>query len=112
MKYLTKHLKYNTHKLKIIISILIKDTEISEEDASSVGKCSNHQESYWQLNIRLVIKNPLANAGAIRDVGSITKLGRCPGGGHDNPLQCSCLENPMYRGAWQATVHKVAESQT
>ena len=52
-----------------------------------------------------------ANAGNVRVVGSIPGLGRSPGGGHDNPLQYSCLENPMDRGAWQATVHGVAKSQ-
>ena len=49
------------------------------------------------------------NAG---DPGSIPELGRSPGGGHGNPLQYSCLENPMDRGAWRATVHGVAESDT
>ena len=49
-----------------------------------------------------VVKNPPANVGDVRDVGWIPGLGRSPGGGHDNPLQCSCLENPMDRGAWQA----------
>jgi len=62
--------------------------------------------------VLLVVKNPPANAGDIRDVGSIPELGRSPGGGHGNPLQYSCLENPMDRGAWQATVHRVAKSQT
>ena len=46
-----------------------------------------------------VVKKPPANAGDPRDVGSILGLGRFPGGGHSNPLQCSCLENPMVRGA-------------
>ena len=46
------------------------------------------------------------------DPGSIPELGRSPGGGHDNPLQYSCLETPVNRGAWQATVHEVAKSQT
>ena len=46
------------------------------------------------------------------DLGSVPGLGRSPGGGHGNLLQYSCLENPMDRGAWQATVHGVAESQT
>ena len=46
------------------------------------------------------------------DLGSISRLGRCPGEGHGNPLQYSCLVNPMDRGAWQATVHGVAKSQT
>ena len=60
----------------------------------------------------LVVKNLSANAGDIRDVGSIPGLGRSPGGGHGNPLQYSCLENPTDRGAWQATVHRVAELDT
>ena len=60
----------------------------------------------------LVVKNLHANAGDIRDVGSIPELGRSPGGGHGNPLQYSCLENPMDRGAWRATAHRVAKSQT
>ena len=59
-----------------------------------------------------MIKNPLANAGDIRDMGSIPGSGRSPGGEHGNPLQYSCLENPMDRGDWQATVHGVAESLT
>ena len=45
-------------------------------------------------------------------MGSISRLGRSPGGGHGNPLQYSCLENPMDRGAWWATVHSVAQSWT
>ena len=57
-----------------------------------------------------MVRNPPASAGDIRDVGSIPGLGRCPGG-HGNSLQYSCLENPMDRGAWQATVHGVAKSQ-
>ena len=54
----------------------------------------------------LVVNNLPANAGGKRDVGSIPGLGRSPGVGHGNPLQYSCLENPMSRGAWQATVHR------
>ena len=57
-----------------------------------------------------VVKNPSASAGEVRGAGSIPKSGRSPGGGHGNPLQYSCLENPMDRGAWQATVHRVAKS--
>ena len=49
---------------------------------------------------------------SIGDLNSIPELGRSPGEGNGNPLQCSCLENPMDRGAWQAIVHGVAESQT
>ena len=59
-----------------------------------------------------MVKNPPANAGDIRDWGSIPGSGRAPGGGHGNPLQYSWLENPMDRGAWQAMVHRVSKSQT
>ena len=55
----------------------------------------------------LMIKNPPANAG---DAGSVPGSGRFPGGGNGNPLQYSCLENPMDRGAWRAAVHGVAGS--
>ena len=57
----------------------------------------------------LVVKNSSASAG---DPGSIPGSGRSPGVGHGNLLQCSWLENPMDRGTWWATVHKVAKSQT
>ena len=53
-----------------------------------------------------------AYTGDIRGMGSIPELGRAHGGGHGNPLQYSCLENPMDRGAWEAAVHKVAKSWT
>ena len=59
-----------------------------------------------------MVKKPPANAGDIRDMGSIPGLGRFPGEGHSNPLQYSCLENPMGRGAWWAAVHMVSESDT
>ena len=59
-----------------------------------------------------VVKNAHANSGDLRDMGSVPGLGRCPGGGHGNPLQYSCLENPMDKGGWQATVHGVAKSLT
>ena len=60
----------------------------------------------------LVVTNPPADAGDIRDASLTPGLGGSPGGGHGNPLQCSCLENPMDRGAWQATVRSVAKSRT
>ena len=59
-----------------------------------------------------MIKNLPASAGDVRDMGSIPGLGRFPGGGHGNPLQYSCLENPMDRGAWWATVHRITKSWT
>ena len=58
------------------------------------------------------VKNLPANAGNSGDLGSIPGSGRPPGGGNGNPLQGSCLGNPVDRGAWLATVHGVAESQT
>ena len=64
------------------------------------------------FQVVLVLKNTLAKAGDIRDAGSISGLGRSSGGRHGNPLQYSCLENPMDRRAWQATVHRVAQSRT
>ena len=57
-------------------------------------------------------KNLLVNAADVRDVVSVPGWGRSSGGGHGNPLQFSCLENPVDRGAWWATVHKVIKSQT
>ena len=60
----------------------------------------------------LVVKNPFANAGDIRDVGLIPGSGRSPGGGNGNPLWYTCLENPTDRGAWQAAVHRIAEPDT
>ena len=62
--------------------------------------------------VALVVKNLPANAGDIRDAGLIPGSGRSPGGGHGNPLQYSCLENPMDREAWWATVHRVTKSWT
>ena len=80
---------------------------------------------YWQQHDLILVevdgglprwrwwwKNLPANAGDTRDSGLIPGSGRSPGGGHGNPLQYSCLENPVDRGAWQATVHRVAESRT
>ena len=77
----------------IYISLLMRDVEGASE-------------------VALMVKNLPANAGDIRDTGSILGLGRSSGGGFGNPLQYSCLENPMNRGAWQATVHRIAKSHT
>ena len=60
----------------------------------------------------LVVKNLSANAGDIKDTGSVPGLGRSPGGEHGTPLQYFCLENPMDREAWWATVHGVAHLDT
>ena len=67
---------------------------------------------FWASQVALVVKNLPANARDIRDMGLIPRSDRSLGGGHGNPLQYSCLDNPMDRGAWQATVHRVAKSWT
>ena len=69
-------------------------------------------ESKRASQVMALVKNPLAKAGDIRDAGSIPGSRRAPGGGHGNPLQYSCLENPMHRGDRQAIVHGVAKSWT
>ena len=62
--------------------------------------------------VALVVKNPPANAGDIRYTGLNPGFGRYPGGWYGNPLQYSCLENPMDRGAWWVIVHRVSKGQT
>ena len=66
----------------------------------------------WASQLALVVKNPSANVGDTRDVGSIPGSGRSPGGENGNPLQYSCLENPMDNRAWWATVLRVTKSRT
>ena len=83
-----------------------------------------HLQSFCGLNLAflfyfsvyhsvvLVVKNPPASAGDVKDTGSVPGSGRSPGGGKGNPLQYPCLESPTDRGAWRAIVHRVAQSQT
>ena len=59
-----------------------------------------------------MVKNLPADAGDLRDTGLIPESGRSPGEGHANPLQCSCLEDPMDRGVWRSAVHGVTKSRT
>ena len=66
----------------------------------------------WVFPDGSVVKNIPVSAGDTGDKGSVPGLGRSPGGGHGNPLQYSCLENSIDRGAWEATVRGVAESGT
>ena len=77
-----------------------------------LGKLGGWQEEQRASQVALVAKNLPANAGNIRDEGSILGPRRSPGRGHGNLLQYSCLENLMERGAWQATVHGVTKSWT
>ena len=74
--------------------------------------CTQVLYSQGLLRAALVVKNLPANAGDIRDLGSISRSGRSPGKEHGNPLQYSCLEHPLDREAWWATVHSVAKSWT
>ena len=74
--------------------------------------CGHYIISCWTSQMSLVIKNLPAKAGDVRDVDLVPGLGRSPGGGHGNPLQNPCPENPTDRGAWRATAHGVAKSQT
>ena len=67
---------------------------------------------YGASQVVLVVKNPPDNAGAAGDVSLIPGLGRSPGGGNGNPLQYSCLQNPMDRGVWWAIVHRVTNGWT
>ena len=71
-----------------------------------------HYIYVWASQVAFVVNNPPGNAGDIKDTGLIPGSGRSPGEGNGKPLQYSCLENPMNRGAWQATFHEVMESWT
>ena len=64
------------------------------------------------LQVVLVVKNPLTNAGDIRHADLIPRMEKYPGGEHGNPLQYSCLENPKDKGAWWAMVHSITKSRT
>ena len=66
---------------------------------------------YGASQVVLEVKKPPDNAGAAGDVSLIPGSGRSPGGGNGNPLQCSCLQNPTDRGAWQAAACSIAKSQ-
>ena len=83
--------------------------ELETEGAS--GQILRGYDDSGASQVALVVKNPPANTGDKRDMGSIPASGKSPEGGHGNPLQFSCLKNSMDRGAWQATVHGVAKSR-
>ena len=69
------------------------------------------ENKFWAFQVALEVKNPHANAGDLRDKGSIPGVGRSSGGRHGTPLQYFCLENSMDREARRATVHRVPKSQ-
>ena len=90
----------------------IKYNGVYNTTSSDSCKLEKDVPSLGASQVVIVVKNPPANAGDMRDAGLISGLGRSPAGGQGNPLQYSCLENSMDRGAWQATVHRVTQSQT
>ena len=98
------------------MTIRIKEEQRHREENLFLRNGSQRFLAVYDLHglpkVVLVVRNPPANAGDIRDSGSIPGSGSSPGGLQSNLLQCSCLENPMDRGAWQATVHGVAKGQT
>ena len=80
--------------------------------SSWYGNCLQFKIILMPSQVALVVNNPPVNTGDAGDVGSIPGSGRSSGEGNGNPLQYSCLENPMDREAWQTIVHGVANSQT
>ena len=97
------------HRTKCKIIILVEETIGENLHEWGLGNvCLEIRAS----QVALVVKNPPANAADVRDLSLIPGLGKSPGGGLGNSLQYSCLENPMDRGAWRATVYRVTESQT
>ena len=91
-----------------------------ESDTMSMHMCAcihTHTHTHtqvrsWASQVALEVKNQSASAGEVREAGSVPQSGRSPGGHRGNPLQYSCLENPMDGEAWQAMVHRVAKSWT
>ena len=100
----------------LIHSYLMLDQEyllLTSRDTPLESCQSGHVYTQYRLpRWPLVVKNPPASAGDARDPGSIPGSGRSPGGGHSNPLQGSCVENPMASRAWWATVHGVTQRGT
>ena len=95
------HIKTTSHKEREMFLL----TDLKK------NKTVSHISVYHKLPQCLSGKESAYNAGATGDAGLIPEFGRFPGGGHNNPLQYSCLENPMDRGAWWATVHRLAKSR-
>ena len=81
-------------------------------DPSKLSKIDEIFPGLWTFLVAQMVKNPPANAGDTKDTDLVPGLGRSPGEGNSSPVQYSCLENPMDRGDWWATVHGVAESDT
>ena len=109
--------KFNHFLAKFVYMMIITIKAVTypymNSSSCSFGLCMSWSLlciDLWASQVVLVVKNPPANAGDLREVGLIPGSGRCPGGRHGNPLQYLCLENPMDRRAWQATARRVANS--
>ena len=90
----------------------IEDGRVCAHECFVRWKTWSEEQRHPSSLMALVVKNPPASTGDVRNVGLIPGLGKSLGEEHGNPLQDSCLENPMDRGAWSATVHGVAKSWT
>ena len=88
------------------------ETVSGDQPRSTSGAENGWKHQAWTSQVALVVKNPPANAGDVRDPGLIPGLGKSRRGGNGNPLQYSRLENPRDRGAWRATVYGVIKSRT
>ena len=102
----------HTHKYTHIRTPIRMNSPASELHTESNKRGGTWQEGIEAFQVPLVAKNLPADVGDLRDVGSILGSGRSHGGRNGNPLQYSCLENPMDRGAWWATAHRATKSQT
>ena len=110
------HLKSHTYSLSQYFSTYRNYNSVESNQNSNENQCTlKKTKGDRVVNIPLdglLGKESACNAGDTGDMGLIPGLGRSIGGGNDNPLQYSCLENPMDRGAWRATVNRVAKSRT
>ena len=101
------------HQIQMLVksnSFRIMNESAGTQEGAPLGVLASY--IHWASQVVLAVKNLPASPGDVRDAGSILGSGRSPGGGHGNPLQDSCLENPVDRGAWRATVYRVAKSRT
>ena len=91
---------------------LVDTVQKGESGMNGGSSIDVYMYMYWASKVALVVKNPPANAGDLRDLGFIPGLGQYHGGGHGKSLQYSCLENLMDKGVWQAVVRRVTRSWT
>ena len=102
----------SAHSPRPMTPTAVRRTEFVPQAIPPSSRSGDQSPLPWASQVELVAKKLPANAGDIRDADSIPESGRSPGGGYGNPLQYSCLENPMDRGTWWAIVHGVTKSQT